>query len=99
MLSSVTGGAVGASAAAVAAVQAVDDRVTLAPADQVAVAGTVTRKATVRDRTRLAQNSTLVRPAFIAPGTVTTIALSMISMTAMEIVSAAKATGSAAVSA
>jgi hypothetical protein len=57
--------------------------------------GTVTTNATTSEPTRLAQNSRSVSPAFIAPGTASTTALSMTSMVAIDNVSAASATPNA----
>jgi hypothetical protein len=58
--------------------------------------GTVTTKATASAKASAPQNSGLARPASIAPGTARSTALSTISMTAIETVSAARAIRTAA---
>src|SRR6476660_1921781 len=57
--------------------------------------GVVSRKATTSEPASEPQNRALVSPASMAPGTATTKALSMISMTRIDTVSAASATLSA----
>ncbi len=58
--------------------------------------GTVTTNATARATASAPQNSGLVRPASIAPGTASMTPLSTSSMTVIETVSAASATRTAA---
>ena len=52
----------------------------------------MTTNATASDATRVPQNSQLARPAVIAPGTARINALSTSSITAIDTVSAARAT-------
>jgi hypothetical protein len=61
--------------------------------------GKAATKATARANARLPQNKRLPSPASIAPGMMTIIRLSTISMTVMDSVSAAKARGSTLASA